>query len=117
MKRLNIATLVAVMAISAPYAQSMVEDVDGDGVYSKEELMVVYPAITEDIFSTIDTNADGSVDAEELWVAFVEGGHSGEGVAAFGDAQVEGAFGFGELLLFESQSVGFRVWEFWEGSL
>lgn len=58
-----------------------------------------------------------SVDAEELWVAFVEGGHSGEGVAAFGDAQVEGAFGFGELLLFESQSVGFRVWEFWEGSL
>ena len=69
MKRLNIATLVAVMAISAAYAQSMVEDVDGDGVYSKEELMVVYPALTDEVFAEIDANDDGAVDAEELAAA------------------------------------------------
>jgi Ca2+-binding EF-hand superfamily protein len=69
MKRLNIATLVAVMAISAAYAQSMVEDVDGDGVYSKEELMVVYPALTDEVFAEVDANDDGAIDAEELAAA------------------------------------------------
>lgn len=69
MKTLNIVTLVAVLATSAAYAQTMVEDTDGDGVYSMEELMVVYPAITEDVFGEIDANDDGAVDADELAAA------------------------------------------------
>ena len=69
MKTLNIATLLAVLATSAAYAQTMVEDADGDGVYSMEELMVVYPEITEDAFGEIDANDDGAVDAAELAAA------------------------------------------------
>lgn len=69
MKTLNIVTLLAVLGTSAAFAQTMVEDSDGDGVYSMEELMVVYPAITEDIFGEIDANDDGAVDAEELAAA------------------------------------------------
>lgn len=69
MTRLNIATLIAILLTSAAFAQNMVEDTDGDGVYSMEELMVVYPELTEDVFGTIDTNADGAVDADELAAA------------------------------------------------
>ena len=69
MKTLNIVTLLAVLATSAAYAQTMVEDSDGDGAYSMEELMVVYPAITADVFGEVDTNGDGAVDADELAVA------------------------------------------------
>jgi hypothetical protein len=69
MKILNIATVMAVLATSAAYAQTLVEDTDGDGVYSMEELMVVYPALTEDVFGAIDANEDGAVDAEELAAA------------------------------------------------
>lgn len=73
MKTLNFATLVAILAMSAAYAQTMVEDTDGDGTYSMEELMVVYPALTEDIFVAIDSNEDGAVDAEELAAAQEDG--------------------------------------------
>lgn len=69
MKTLNIVTLVALLATSAAYAQTMVEDSDGDGLYSMEELMVVYPGITEDIFGEVDTNGDGAVDVDELAAA------------------------------------------------
>ena len=69
MKLFNIATLAALVAASAAVAQTMVEDTDGDGVYSMEELMVVYPDLTEDGFAAVDTNADGAVDAEELAAA------------------------------------------------
>lgn len=69
MKTLNIVTLLAVLATTAAYAQTMVEDTDGDGVYSMEELMVVYPTITEDVFGEADINDDGAVDAEELAAA------------------------------------------------
>ena len=34
-----------------------------------EELMVVYPALTEDVFGEIDAYEDGAVDAEELAAA------------------------------------------------
>lgn len=69
MKFLNIATLVGVVAASTAIAQTMVEDSDGDGLYSMDELMVVYPDMTEDTFAAVDTNGDGSVDADELAAA------------------------------------------------
>jgi hypothetical protein len=69
MKILNIGTVMAVLATTAAFAQTMVEDSDGDGVYSMEELMVVYPALTEDVFGEIDAYEDGAVDAEELAAA------------------------------------------------
>lgn len=53
-----------------------------------------------------------AVDAKEFGMAFVESSHSGEGVAPLGDSEVERAFGFGELVLLESEAVGFWVGEF-----
>lgn len=50
-------------------------------------------------------------------MAFVESGHSGEGVAPLGNAQVKGAFRFGELVLFEGEPVGFRVGKFGDDAL
>jgi Ca2+-binding EF-hand superfamily protein len=52
---------------------AQVEDTDGDGVYSMEEMMVAYPSLTEDLFTTIDGNGDGAVDEEELAAALDAG--------------------------------------------
>lgn len=73
MKYLTIATLLAALAATAAQAQTMVEDADGDGVYSMEELQAAYPSLTEEVFAVLDINADGAVDADELSAA-VEAG-------------------------------------------
>ena len=54
---------------SASFAQTLVEDTNEDGVYSMEELLAVYPALTDDIFAVVDTNEDGMIDPEELAAA------------------------------------------------
>ena len=62
--------LAALLGLGAPAATAAeVEDADGDGVYSMEELMVAYPSLTEELFGTIDGNGDGAVDPEELAAA------------------------------------------------
>ena len=50
-------------------AMAAVEDTDGNGVYSMEELLVAYPSLTEETFGTIDSNGDGAVDEAELAAA------------------------------------------------
>ena len=65
-------TLLAAMVLGlglGSTAMAAVEDADGDGVYSLEELMVAYPALTKDVFATIDSNGDGAVDEDELAMA------------------------------------------------
>ena len=59
------------------WAQTMVEDMDGDGMYSMEELQAVYPELTEVVMAQIDVNEDGSVDEEELEAAIANGLLSG----------------------------------------
>lgn len=54
---------------AATFAMAEAEDTDGDGVYSMEELMVAYPNLTEEVFTTIDSNGDGAVDETELAAA------------------------------------------------
>ncbi len=73
-KRMNLilAGLMGLGIATAATAQS-VEDTDGDGVYSMEELMVAFPNLTEDVFTTIDENADGAVDQTELTAALDAG--------------------------------------------
>ena len=68
---LILAALIGLGATAATAAD--VEDTDGDGVYSMEELMVAYPSLTEELFGTIDSNSDGAVDPDEL-AAAVDGG-------------------------------------------
>lgn len=72
MKKL-VLTLGAMMAFAATQAAAQVTDTDGDGVYSLVELQAAYPDLTAEAFTTIDVDANGSVDADELQAA-VEGG-------------------------------------------
>ncbi len=51
----------------------MVEDADASGTWSVTELQAVWTDLTEDGFTAIDTNADGSVDPAELQTAWENG--------------------------------------------
>jgi hypothetical protein len=66
-----IVTLGTVVALTAglAHAQVAVEDTDGNGSYSMEELMVAYPDLTEDVFAEVDADGDGAVSMEELTAA------------------------------------------------
>lgn len=55
--------------IAAAPAFAAVEDSDGDGMFSFDEMLVAYPTLTEETFITIDTNGDGGIDEEELAAA------------------------------------------------
>ena len=71
-KRMNW-ILAGLMGLGVSTAAMAAEDADGDGVYSMEELLVTYPSLTEELFSTIDGNADGTVDEAELAAAIDAG--------------------------------------------
>lgn len=70
MKKLVLAlgTLATFAAVQAT-AQTVVTDTDGNGTYSMEELQAAYPDLTAEVFTSIDANADGAVDADELAAA------------------------------------------------
>ncbi|WP_424970403.1 EF-hand domain-containing protein [Dinoroseobacter sp. S76] len=63
----------ALIATATAVSASTEMDTDGDGMYSFAELLVGFPTLTEETYTTMDANADGAVDAEEL-VAAQEGG-------------------------------------------
>ena len=71
MKKFAIALLLTGFA-GAAVAQE-VEDTDGSGTYSMEELMVAYPTLTAEVYAVIDANGDGTVDADELTAAQASG--------------------------------------------
>lgn len=60
--------LISFGAVQAQ-AQTVVSDTDGNGTYSIEELQAAYPDLNEATFASIDVNADGQVDADELQAA------------------------------------------------
>jgi len=66
-------TIASLAFANAVWAQTAVEDANGDGMYSIEELLTVFPNITDELFSEIDVNADGGVDIEELAAAEAAG--------------------------------------------
>lgn len=69
------AALAQTEAPAAPTAAPlpMVEDADASGTWSLTELQAVWTDLTEDGFTAIDTNADGSVDPAELQTAWENG--------------------------------------------
>ena len=70
----NVLFLAAVMAVSAVQASAAtVEDADGNGSYSMEEIAAAYPSLTDEAFADIDADQSGEVSAEEL-AAAIEGG-------------------------------------------
>lgn len=71
----RILALAAILTLGAgaASAQTVVADTDGDGVFSMEELLVAYPDLTEEVFTTMDVDASGSIDADELQAAREQG--------------------------------------------
>lgn len=55
----------------SPLGASALEviDVDGDGTYSYEEILAVYPDLNAETFAAADTDTDGLISAEELAAA------------------------------------------------
>ncbi len=69
MKKVLITT-AAIFALSgASFAAVTDVDTDGDGVASFTELLAMYPTLTEEGFSAIDTNDDGVIDDAEMTAA------------------------------------------------
>ena len=62
---------IASVAAGAAFAQEapMVKDANDDGAFSLEEVVAAYPAVTEEIFKAADTDANGSLSADELKAA------------------------------------------------
>ena len=50
-----------------------VQDADGNGIFSLEEMQVAMPDLTAETYAAVDTNADGGVDATELAAALTAG--------------------------------------------
>ncbi|QCO55117.1 EF-hand domain-containing protein [Pseudorhodobacter turbinis] len=57
---------ISAFAVAQANAQTVIEDLDGDGAFSMAELSAAYPAITAVQFSSADRNTDGLVDMGEL---------------------------------------------------
>lgn len=57
--------LLAVLALPLA-AKAEVVDADANGVYTVDEIIAVYPALTKDAFRTADANADGAIDPDEM---------------------------------------------------
>lgn len=60
---------VSALIAGVAQAQTVVEDTDGNGLYSYEELLVAFPDLTEEVFVAADVDQDGSLSAEELAAA------------------------------------------------
>ena len=68
-----ILTLAAVLTASSALAQMSDVDTDEDGMASYDEVIAVYPGVTEDQFAEMDTNGDGSLDEAEMTAAIESG--------------------------------------------
>lgn len=68
-----ILTLAAVLTASSALAQMSDVDTDEDGMASYDEVIAVYPDVTEDQFAEMDTNGDGSLDEAEMTAAIEAG--------------------------------------------
>ena len=69
--------LAAAMALGGMQAMAddalPVQDTDGNGIFSLEEMQVAVPDMTAEAYAAVDTNADGGVDAIELAAAITAG--------------------------------------------
>ncbi|PSL20688.1 hypothetical protein [Shimia abyssi] len=61
-------TALTLIIAASVHAQSNA-DANGDGLLTIEEVVAVYPDLTNDVFSAMDTNGDGVLDADEVGAA------------------------------------------------
>jgi hypothetical protein len=74
MKKLAYTIAIVLLPAGAASAAGLADmDADGNGMLSLTELQSAYPDLTQDGFTAIDANADGSVDEAELTAAIDAG--------------------------------------------
>ncbi len=68
-------TAATILLAALPFAAAGQDlpDANGDGAWSMEELQVSVPGLTAEVFASIDTDADGSIDPDELAAAIAAG--------------------------------------------
>lgn len=67
MNKVMIAVAVSfAMTGFAAHAQTVVSDTDGNGVFSIEELTAAYSDMSADLFTQLDVDGSGAIDADEL---------------------------------------------------
>lgn len=66
-RMLTTAALVAGFAAPALAATEL--DADGDGLVTMDEIVAALPEVTEETFTLMDMNGDGTLDDEELALA------------------------------------------------
>ncbi len=71
--RIHLAIAAALVAAPALAQDMMSMDMDGDSMISMEEMTAANPAMTEEMFTSVDTNGDGMIDQAE-YDAGVEAG-------------------------------------------
>ena len=69
----TVMVLGAALTAMASVAMASVEDSDGNGLYSYEEMAAGYEGLSEELFAEIDADGDGEVSDEEFEAA-VEAG-------------------------------------------
>lgn len=69
MNRFYYAIFLASILATTAGAMTADVDTDGDGFASMEELQVIYPDLTEELFQEIDTDGDGLINDEEMLIA------------------------------------------------
>ncbi len=69
---LGAAGLLVLVATMATADMSQL-DLDGDGLVSFEEMIASVPTVSEETFTSIDANDDGTLDAEEYAAAEAAG--------------------------------------------
>ena len=65
----SVLVLVAVAGTAAAQEVDPNIDINGDGFYSFPEIGTIYPDITAEVFTEIDTTGDGLLDMAEVMVA------------------------------------------------
>ena len=78
MKALSL-TSAALLALASTAIAATEMDTDGDGAYSFNEVLAAYPTLTEEPFISIDADASGSLNDEELAAALESGVLPSEG--------------------------------------
>ena len=73
MRRVTLGALAAVLFSLPALAQMADVDTDGDGMASHEEIVVMFPSLTEAAFLAMDTNEERVLDEAEM-AAAVEAG-------------------------------------------
>ncbi|MBM2577876.1 EF-hand domain-containing protein [Jannaschia sp. Os4] len=73
MTKITLAATAALMALALPVTAQEALDADADGNVTLDEFQVAYPDTSTDVFTTLDSDGDGVLNATEVQAAIDAG--------------------------------------------